>query len=275
MDFELATVYDVRIMTGYGTRSRVSLRAIKTIALRALPVKNRRLDAEGVVLTIDTVFRDVLLVTELARRTSLSEIVGPSTETASPMSPLTAELLIVELGERLATAACGSLLAELGATVVMVERTTPQPSVSGKAPHRATMAAGKRTVVLDDEDPDNIDLVQNLISKADAVIVSSDLDGRWPDAIAAALKDCANTCDITAFIGPASELALSEGLMQAFTGTIDTTGDPDSTSDGDARARIGNYYRHLCRRRHHSGANRAPKRQHLPGTPYIVVRLRD
>ena len=145
------------------------------------------------------------------------------------MSPLTAELLIVELGERLATAACGSLLAELGATVVMVERTTPQPSVSGKAPHRATMAAGKRTVVLDDEDPDNIDLVQNLISKADAVIVSSDLDGRWPDAIAAALKDCANTCDITAFIGPASELALSEGLMQAFTGTIDTTGDPDST----------------------------------------------
>ena len=107
------------------------------------------------------------------------------------MSPLTAELLIVELGERLATAACGSLLAELGATVVMVERTTPQPSVSGKAPHRATMAAGKRTVVLDDEDPDNIDLVQTLISKADAVIVSSDLEGRWPDAIAAALKDCA------------------------------------------------------------------------------------
>jgi crotonobetainyl-CoA:carnitine CoA-transferase CaiB-like acyl-CoA transferase len=141
-------------------------------------------------------------------------------------TPLSPDFLIVEMGERLAAAACGSLLAELGATVVVVERTGQAPA-HGKARHRATMAAGKRSVLLDADDASSVALVTELIGGADAVVVSSDLDGEWPAAVSAALNARDDLCDVTAFRdgkGP----ALSDAMMQAFTGTMDTTGDPDS-----------------------------------------------
>ena len=143
-------------------------------------------------------------------------------------SPLSSNLLIVELGERLSAAACGSLLAELGATVVLVERVNQTHPLSGKNPHRATMAAGKLSVALDPEDRDSVDFICRLIEAADATITSSDLDVEWPAPVKAALTRNANICDLTAFSGAAPHPAMSEGLMQAFTGAMDTTGDPDS-----------------------------------------------
>lgn len=144
-------------------------------------------------------------------------------------SPLSSNLLIVELGERLSAAACGSLLAELGATVVLVEWAGQTHPMSGKNPHRATMAAGKLSVTLDPEDRNSIDFICRLIETADATITSSDLDVEWPAPVTTALTRSANICDLTAFSGAAPYPAMSEGLMQAFTGAMDTTGDPDSS----------------------------------------------
>jgi crotonobetainyl-CoA:carnitine CoA-transferase CaiB-like acyl-CoA transferase len=143
-------------------------------------------------------------------------------------SPLSADFLIVELGERLSAAACGSLLAELGATVVLVEPVRQIHPGSGKSPHRATMAAGKLSVALDPDDSDSVDFILRLIEAADATITSSDLDFQWPSPVKVALARSTSICDVTAFSGAAPHPAMSEGLMQAFTGTMDTTGDPDS-----------------------------------------------
>ena len=143
--------------------------------------------------------------------------------------PLSSNLLIVEMGERLSAAACGSLLAELGATVVLVERVSPTHHRSGKNLHRATMAAGKLSVALDTNDTDSIDFIRRLIETADATITSSDLDMEWPSPIKDALTQNKSICDVTAFSGAAPYAAMSEALMQAFTGTMDTTGDPEST----------------------------------------------
>src|SRR6187399_699498 len=57
-------------------------------------------------------------------------------------TPLSPELLIVEMGERLAAGAAGCILAELGATVVVIERSAGRPH-EGKVKHRATLTAGK------------------------------------------------------------------------------------------------------------------------------------
>lgn len=61
---------------------------------------------------------------------------------ASPAAGALDGTVVVELGGRIGAGVCGSLLAQLGATVVVVEPPAAQP-VAGKWRHRAQFTAGK------------------------------------------------------------------------------------------------------------------------------------
>jgi crotonobetainyl-CoA:carnitine CoA-transferase CaiB-like acyl-CoA transferase len=135
-----------------------------------------------------------------------------------------AGVLVVEHGDRLGASICGTLLAQLGADVVFVERSTAAAH-GADANVRVLRAIGKHSLLLQAGAPDDDRLAVALVSAADIVIASSDTsrvpdyDGR-PEQI---------VCDVTAFgsTGPLAGLAHSDALVQALSGLADTTGDPE------------------------------------------------
>jgi crotonobetainyl-CoA:carnitine CoA-transferase CaiB-like acyl-CoA transferase len=131
---------------------------------------------------------------------------------------------IVELGSRVASGACGSLLAQLGAEVVLVE--APNSHRLHKWQCRAQVAAGKQSVVIDTSSAAGCTELDLLLESADVVLLSSDLSQSE-----AALWDRARPagqiiCDITAFghTGPMAGTAHSEALVQAWSAVADTMG---------------------------------------------------
>ena len=144
-----------------------------------------------------------------------------------PAPKLLAGLVVVELGTRIAAGAAGGLLAMMGAEVILVE--PPVPSRSEKWAHRAAMAAGKRSVVIDQSLDSSREGIERLVSVADVLLLSSDLSPEqlsiWRDNAAGR----AVVCDITAFghTGPLAGRGMSEALVQALSGIAETTGRRD------------------------------------------------
>src|SRR6185503_12994226 len=102
---------------------------------------------------------------------------GARTEQASTVAGAALDgTVVVELGGRIGAGVCGSLLAQLGATVVVVEPAVSRP-LAGKWRHRAQFTAGKLSFQMDPAKPPDRDLLRNLIARCDALIVSSDVDG--------------------------------------------------------------------------------------------------
>lgn len=128
--------------------------------------------------------------------------------------------LVVEIGSRVGAGVCGSLLAQLGATVVLVED-AGQKQRSGKALHRAQFSAGKLSIVADPAREPG--LFRDLIASCDAVVCSSDQDGSLLPPGAAERQV---VCDITAYghTGALAEKPDSELQIQAVTGIMETTG---------------------------------------------------
>lgn len=129
-------------------------------------------------------------------------------------------VLVVEIGARVGASVCGSLLAQLGATVVYVE---PPAGLAGthKGARREQFAAGKLSLSARADDA----LLQRTIDASDAVIVSSDVQS---DAVIVGPDTRRVVCDVTAF-GAASDPDAADGeevLVQALSGLVDTTGDP-------------------------------------------------
>ncbi|MDB5592432.1 CoA transferase [Enterovirga sp.] len=131
-----------------------------------------------------------------------------------------AGVVVVEPGARIGAAVCGSLLAHLGATVIVPEGLAADGG--GKFRHRDQMIAGKLSVRAD------ADMLDRLVARSDIVLLSSDLDpgrrpGAWPGAAGRV------ECDVTAFgdSGPMAGLAFSDAQIQALSGIIDTTGMAD------------------------------------------------
>lgn len=129
--------------------------------------------------------------------------------------------LIVELGTRIACGACGSLLAQLGATVAFVEA-EPARAEQGKFAHRLAFVADKLSVEPDEQ------RLRELIVAADVVLVSSDIDPPWIAELLS-LSAGPTVCDVTAFgrTGPLAGRPFSDGLVQAIAGIMETTGRPD------------------------------------------------
>lgn len=121
-----------------------------------------------------------------------------------------AGLLVVELGGRLAASACGSLLAEAGATVLRPER---EPVAGERA-----FLFGKRDVAparLGDE-----------LSRADVAILCPDLDGRAPGDALPSARD-AIVCEIVGGAPGLAPRAQTDKALQALTGIADMTGEAD------------------------------------------------
>src|SRR5258707_10624199 len=118
-------------------------------------------------------------------------------EAREPTKPATAAALagtvVVELGSRIGVGVCGSLLAQLGATVVAVEPPASAPA-AGKWRHRAQCMAGKLSFLPDPASASDRDLVRDLIARSDAIVVSSDIDGRGDDLLPAGIEGSKVVC---------------------------------------------------------------------------------
>jgi len=138
---------------------------------------------------------------------------------ASPLH----DIVVVELGRRVACGAAGSFLAQLGASVFVVESDArPDAAFEDKFSQRDVFAYGKSSLHWNGESGDKA--LQRLIEAADVVITSSDADLK---ALAVKPRASAIVCDITAFGAGASGggVPVSDILLQAMSGMVDTTGD--------------------------------------------------
>ena len=139
------------------------------------------------------------------------------------------DLVVTEIGDRQAVGGCGTLLAELGATVILAEVQGARAERGTKWEQRAAIAAGKRSIALDPASSADGELLRQLLARSDVVLASSD---RQPEFMTAAMRcDERRTivCDIRAFgdEGPFAGSACSDLLIQALCGLMDTTGAPE------------------------------------------------
>lgn len=132
-------------------------------------------------------------------------------------------LLVVEVGTRRAAGACGSLMADNGADVVLVEDDA-RPREA-----RAMAAAGKRSIRIDSRRDEDRALLLRLVDIADAVLLCSDSGDLETDIWNRQRPTRQILCDLTAYghSGPLQGTNHSEAQVQAMTAVADTTGRPD------------------------------------------------
>ena len=135
--------------------------------------------------------------------------------------------LVVEIGSRVAVGACGGLLAQLGAKVIVIEPASP--ASNGKWRNRPAMMAGKESLLIYPHEAGDVALLADLLARADIVIASTDDGGPGADAWDAARPARQILCDITAFghDGPMAGRGGSEAIVEAYGGIVDTTGPSD------------------------------------------------
>lgn len=140
---------------------------------------------------------------------------------------LLSDVVVVEIGARIAVAACGTLLAQLGADVVLVEAVRPR--ADHKWSDRAVTAAGKRSVIIDRDSREDSELLRQLLEVADVVLLSSDLAEDEHALWVSNDPTPQVVCDVTAFGygGPLSGNPGSEAFVEALSGVAETTGRPD------------------------------------------------
>ena len=133
------------------------------------------------------------------------------------------DVVVTELGGRIGAGVCGSMLAQLGATVIVPEGMHGE---GGKQRLRAQLMAGKLSVTLEERSSGDDEFLDRVIARSDVLILSSDVDGKasfYPGWIA----DTARVvCNVTAY-GDSGSLAgtpHTEAQVQALSGILDTTG---------------------------------------------------
>ena len=138
-------------------------------------------------------------------------------------------LTVAEVGDRQAVGSCGSLLAELGATVILIEAGGGKPAGGTKWERRAATAAGKRSVVIDPAAPTDMEFLRQVIAKSDVVLTSGDMQPAHISDAVQKTSGGAIVCDISAFgsSGPLANRGYSDFLIQALSGSMDTTGAPE------------------------------------------------
>jgi crotonobetainyl-CoA:carnitine CoA-transferase CaiB-like acyl-CoA transferase len=134
-------------------------------------------------------------------------------------------VLVVELGSRVGAGVCGSLLSQLGATVILVEPL--DGPAEGKWRQRALCAAGKLSVRIDRNSASDCELLAGVIRRSDVILQSSDAD-----MASGSIGDTTTqiVCDVTAYgrTGALAGRADTDWQIQALTGIVATTGPGDS-----------------------------------------------
>lgn len=158
------------------------------------------------------------------------------------MHPL-AGLKVIELARILAGPWAGQVLADLGADVIKVEspggddtRTWGPPFVERDGDRSAAYFhgcnRGKRSVLADFRNPDDLQFVRSLIAGADVVIENFKVGGLARFGLDYESLKAINPrlvyCSITGFgqTGPYRERAGYDFLVQGLSGIMDLTGDP-------------------------------------------------
>jgi crotonobetainyl-CoA:carnitine CoA-transferase CaiB-like acyl-CoA transferase len=147
---------------------------------------------------------------------------------------------VIDLSRVLAGPFCGALLGDMGADVIKVEDTADGDESRTWPPHKDGESAGflvnnrnKRGIALDLKTSEGVLIVKRLARDADVVIENfrtgtMEQFGLGYDTLAA-LNPRLVYCSISAFgrTGPRAEAAGYEALMQAFSGIMSITGEPE------------------------------------------------
>jgi crotonobetainyl-CoA:carnitine CoA-transferase CaiB-like acyl-CoA transferase len=132
------------------------------------------------------------------------------------------DIVVLELGERVAAGICGSLLADLGADVILADS---RESEGFKWRNRSAIAAGKRSVAQAEIEPGGS--IGGLLDQADVLLLSSDLAARQLEIWERGRPAGQIVCDITGFghSGPLAGQGLPESLIDAYAGITATNGE--------------------------------------------------
>ncbi len=147
---------------------------------------------------------------------------------------------VLDLSRVLAGPFCGMLLADLGADVIKVEDTSTGDESRTWPPHKDGEAAAylvinrnKRDITLDLKAPEGVAILKRLVARADVLIENfrtgtMESFGLGYDTLEA-LNPRLIYCSVSAFgrTGPRKDGAGYEALMQAFSGIMSITGEPD------------------------------------------------
>ncbi len=147
---------------------------------------------------------------------------------------------VVDLSRVIAGPWCGALLSDLGADVIKVEDTgggdesrTWPPYKDGEAAAYLLFNRNKRAMTLDLKAPEGVEVVKTLVKGADVVIENfrtgtMESFGLGYDVLAE-LNPKLIYCSVSAFgrTGPRKDAPGYEALMQAFSGIMSITGEPD------------------------------------------------
>ncbi len=138
-----------------------------------------------------------------------------------------ADVVVVDLGGRPAVNSCGTLLAQLGATVILVEYAPGNESMHRQWGARQLAAAGKLSVCVDPASPEDMKYLKDLLNGVDVVLTSEEAQPAWLRDVMDSRSDGPLLCDINSFgkTGPLSGQIYPEIFVQAITGLMDTTGE--------------------------------------------------
>lgn len=151
-----------------------------------------------------------------------------------------AGMRILEIGNLIAGPFCGMLMADMGADVIKIERPKAgdmtrgmPPFINGESASFAALNRNKRSIVLDLKKPDARDIVLKLAATSDGVIENNrpgaleglglgaeDLHAVNPNIVYTSVSGFGQT-------GPKKRRSGVNLTMEAFSGALYVTGDPD------------------------------------------------
>jgi crotonobetainyl-CoA:carnitine CoA-transferase CaiB-like acyl-CoA transferase len=160
--------------------------------------------------------------------------------TMTPSSLSLDGVRVLDLSRVLAGPFCGMLLSDLGADVVKIEDTgsgdesrTWPPHKDGESAAFLVINRNKRDMTLDLKVPEGVEVLKRMVATADVLIENfrtgtMESFGLGYDTLAT-INPRLVYCSISAFgrTGPRKDAAGYEALMQAFSGIMSITGEPD------------------------------------------------
>jgi crotonobetainyl-CoA:carnitine CoA-transferase CaiB-like acyl-CoA transferase len=149
-------------------------------------------------------------------------------------------VMVLDLSRVLAGPFCGMMLGDMGADVLKIEepevgdesRTWP-PFVAGEASGYLSMNRNKRNMTLNLKTPEAQDILKRLVARADVLIENFRTGTMESFGLGYELLQPINPrliyCAVSVFgrSGPYKDKAGYEALMQAFSGVMSITGEPD------------------------------------------------